>query len=96
MRRLILVSGAATEQRPHARRPSKYLALRVFNAADRDGVVVTRKLTDKLLADLGGHSDTCDCGLCVLVDLAAPSQGVLDGQPRGSISINYTRARATR
>ena len=71
------------------------LALRAFNAADRDGVVVTRKLTDKLLADLGGHPGTCGCGLCDLVELAAPSR-VYWTASVWQRSINYTRARATR
>ena len=70
---LILVSGgnnAATSREAAV----EILALRVFNAADGDGVVVTRRLTDKLLADLGGHPDTCGCGICCLVELAAPSK----------------------
>ena len=71
------------------------LALKVFGAADRDGVVVTRRLTDTLLADLGGHSDTCGCGICSLLPLAAPSRVYWTAQV-WQRSINYTRSRATR
>ena len=71
------------------------LALKVFNAADRDGAVVTRRMTDKLLSDLGGHSDTCGCGLCCLVELAAPSRAYWTAS-RWQRSINWTRALARR
>lgn len=50
------------------------LALKVFGVADQDGILVTRRMTDKLLADLGEHTDGCGCGLCCLLPLAAPSR----------------------
>ena len=50
---------------------TEILALQVFNYADRAGVVVTRKLTDERLAE---HAAGCDCGICELVQLAAPSK----------------------
>ena len=71
------------------------LALHVFGITDRDGVLVTRKMVDKRLAELTWHPDSCDCGLCELVDLAAPSR-VYWTASRWQRSINYTRARATR
>ena len=90
----VIVAGA---DNAHTTREAavEILALRAFNAADRDGVVVTRKLTDKLLAELARHSDTCGCGLCCLLPLAAPSR-VYWTASVWQRSINYTRARATR
>jgi hypothetical protein len=71
------------------------LALRVFNFADRNGVVVTRKLTDERLAELAEHVADCRCGVCCLLPLAAPSR-IYWTASRWQISINSTRARATR
>ena len=47
------------------------------------------------VAHLAEHPDTCSCGICSLVELAAPSR-VYWTASRWQISINCTRARVTR
>jgi hypothetical protein len=91
---LTTVSGAdnAVTSREAA---CEILALHMFGIADRTGVAVTRRMVDKRLAELAEHAAGCGCGLCCLLELAAPSR-VYWTASRWQISINCTRARAVR
>ena len=67
----------------------------MFGIADRDGVLVTRKMVEKRFAELSAHRVGCGCGLCALLPLTTVSK-VWWQASRWQASINRTRLLARR
>jgi hypothetical protein len=51
--------------------------LKVFGVADQDGILVTRRMTDKLLADLGEHTRRLRLRSVLSAAAGGPVAGVL-------------------
>ena len=67
----------------------------MFGIADRDGVLITRRMVEKRLAELAAHRVECGCGLCALLPLTTVSK-VWWQASRWQASINRTRLLARR
>ena len=50
------------------------LSLHMFGLADTGGKLITRRLVTERLAELAGHKDECQCGLCALLPLVTVSR----------------------
>ena len=59
------------------------------------GALITRRMVEERLAELGGHPEGCGCGLCELVPRVTVSK-VWWCASRWQASINQTRLRAHR
>ena len=50
------------------------LALRAFNAADRNGTVITRRMVDELFDSWAEHADGCGCEVHDLIPLTTAAK----------------------
>ena len=71
------------------------LSLHVFGRADAAGQMVTRRMVQERLSELGGHPHGCGCGLCDLVPRVTVTK-VWRCASHWQADVNLTRLAARR